>query len=241
MAIKVILFDLDGTLLPIDTDQFIHTYIKKLSSYIVDYVNPEVFVKQLWASTEKMVRSTEEHLTNQQVFDNDFFPKIGNGEVIIPLVERFYEEEFPKLEEFVSSHGFIPELLQTAKNKGYRLVLATNPLFPRTAILDRIRWTGALPEDFEWITSYEVSHFTKPNPKYFQEIIDHIGVTAKECLMVGNDAQEDLVAQQIGMKTFLVTDQIIDRGTPPFTPDGKGTMRDFYEELLEGKGIFANE
>lgn len=239
MTIKAILFDLDGTLLPIDTDQFIHSYVKKLSAFMAKHVDPELFVKQLWASTEKMIRSTEAHLTNQQVFDQDFFPKIGNEEVILPLVERFYDEEFPKLEEFVSSHGFIPELIQAAKNKGYRVIVATNPLFPRTAILQRIHWTGAKPEDFEWITSYEISHFTKPNPQYFQEIVAQLGLKAEECLMVGNDVQEDLVAQTMGLKTYLVTDKIIDRGNPPFTPDGKGTMRDFYEELLEDRGIFS--
>lgn len=240
MAIKAILFDLDGTLLPIDTDEFIRTYVKKISTYMSEYVEPEVFVKQLWASTEKMIRSQEAHLTNQQVFDQDFFPVIGNEAELLPLLEQFYEEEFPKLAEFVSSHGFIPEMIQSAKDQGFRLVVATNPLFPRSAILQRIHWSGANPEDFEWITSYEISHFTKPNPGYFQEIVEQLGLRADECLMVGNDAQEDLVAQKVGLKTYLVTDHLIDRGTPPFTPDGKGSMRDFYNELLEGKGVFSN-
>ncbi len=241
MGIKAILFDLDGTLLPIDTDQFISTYVKRIAAYMAHHVDPEQFVRQLWKSTEKMIRSNDGNRTNQEEFESDFFGVVGNKEVLTPLLERFYEEEFPKLAEFVSSHGFIPEMIQEAKNKGYRLIVATNPLFPKMAILERIHWTGARPEDFEWITSYETSHFTKPNPGYFQEIVERIGLSADECLMVGNDAQEDLVAQKVGLKTYLVTDHLIDRGTPPFIPDGKGSMRDFYEALIEGTGVFSGK
>lgn len=241
MAIQAILFDLDGTLLPIDTDRFIRTYVQKLSAYMAEHVEPEKLVKQLWASTEKMIRSNDGTLTNQEKFDSDFYAAVGSKEVLTPLLDRFYEEEFPKLEELVQSYGFIPELIQVAKDKGYRLIVATNPLFPKTAILQRIHWTGARPEDFEWITSYETSHYAKPHPGYFQEIVERIGLPAEACLMVGNDAQEDLVAQKVGLKTYLVTDHLIDRGTPPFTPDGKGTMREFYEALLAGSGVFAEK
>lgn len=239
MTIKALLFDLDGTLLPIDTERFIRTYMYEISTYIAPYADPEQFIKQIWASTDVMMRNLDANLTNQQVFEADFYDKVGKKEELIPLLDRFYEEEFPKLADIVSSHGFIGEMVQTAKEQGYRLILATNPLFPRSAILQRLRWAGANPDDFEWITSYENAHYTKPNPLYFQEIIERIGLPADECLMVGNDAQEDLVAQQVGLRTYLVTDHLIDRGEPPFTPDGRGTMREFYEELRDKKGIFA--
>lgn len=239
MSIRAILFDLDGTLLPIDTDQFIHSYMKILSSYVSHLVDPQVFIKELWASTMKMIQSEEDHLTNREVFDSDFFPKMERAKEMIPLVDRFYEEEFPKLGELVNSHAFIPQLIEAAKNKGYRLVVATNPLFPKSAIYQRILWAGARPEDFEHITTYENCHYTKPNPKYYQEIVQVLGLDPRECLMVGNDVQEDMIAQSIGMKTYLVTDKVIDRGEPRFIPDGRGTMEEFFQELLEEKGIFS--
>jgi HAD superfamily hydrolase (TIGR01549 family) len=239
MGLRALLFDLDGTLLPIDTDQFIASYVKKLAGYVAHLVDPEVFVKQLMASTYAMINNDEDHKTNREVFEHDFFVKIGRQEEITPLIDRFYEKEFPKLSEFVSSHGFIPELIQAGKEKGYRMVIATNPLFPRAAILERIRWAGANPDDFDWITTYEVSHYCKPNPKYYLEISERIGVKPEECLMVGNDVQEDLVAQTVGFKTFLVTDKKIDRGEPVFVPHGEGTMRQFYEDLIHNRGIFG--
>lgn len=240
MAIKAILFDLDGTLLPIDTDGFIGAYLQDISNYIAEYYDPKLFVKEILDSIGKVIHSTDATTTNQQVFEQDFFGKIGNEEVLRPVIQRYYDEEFQKLEKYVASHGFIPELIQAAKEKGYRLTVATNPLFPKSAIIQRVKWAGANPEDFEIITSYENSHFAKPKPEFYQEILGWLDLNPSECLMVGNDAQEDLMAQKLGMKTYLVTDFLIDRGEPLFTPDGKGTLREFYHELLEGKGVFAN-
>lgn len=240
MSIKAILFDLDGTLLPIDTDGFIRAYLQDLSNYVAEYYDPKLFTREIMDSIGKVISSTDATTTNQQLFEHDFFGKFENADVLRPIIQRYYDEEFQKLERYVASHGFIPELIQAAKEKGFRLTVATNPLFPRSAIVQRVKWAGANPEDFEIITSYEISHFAKPQPGYYKEILEWLGLEPNECLMVGNDAQEDLMAQKLGMKTYLVTDFLIDRGEPLFTPDGKGTLREFYHELLEGTGIFAN-
>lgn len=237
--IKAILFDLDGTLLPIDTDQFVAGYIRQLSAYVSHLIDPRTFVKELFASTAAMIGNKDPQRTNKEVFDADFYPKVGRKEELIPLIDRFYEEEFPKLFSHVTPHPFTAHMMTAVKEKGYRTAVATNPLFPESAILERIRWSGATPAHFEWITTYENSHFTKPNLEYYVELVDQLGIDPAEILMVGNDVQEDLVAQQLGMKTYLVTDKQIDRGAPQFLPDRKGSMQSFYRELIEGEGFFA--
>ncbi|CCQ94900.1 Haloacid dehalogenase-like hydrolase family protein [[Clostridium] ultunense Esp] len=239
MPIKAILFDLDGTLLPIDTDQFVAGYIRTLSEYVSHLVDPALFVKQLFASTAAMIWNRDPGKTNKDVFDEDFYPKVGNGEALIPLVDLFYAEEFPKLSAIVHPHPFTSDLIRTVKERGYRTAVATNPLFPKSAIEQRILWTGARPEQFEWITTYENSHFTKPNVEYYEELIERLKLPPEETLMVGNDVQEDMVAKEIGLKTYLVTDKKIDRGEPSYLPDGEGRLWDFYQDLLWGRGIFA--
>jgi FMN phosphatase YigB (HAD superfamily) len=97
------------------------------------------------------------------------------------------------------------------KEKGKRLVLATNPIFPALATECRMGWAGLSPEDFEMYTTYENSSFCKPNTEYYRAILYSIGLSAEECLMVGNDVGEDMVASTLGMKVFLLTDCLINK------------------------------
>ena len=101
------------------------------------------------------------------------------------------------------------QMVDLLKAKGYPLVLATNPLFPAIATKSRVRWAGLMPEDFIHITTYENASYAKPNPAYYQEILDKLDLRAEECLMVGNDAKEDMVAEQVGMRVFLLTNLLI--------------------------------
>ena len=101
------------------------------------------------------------------------------------------------------------ETVHKLKECGYRVALATNPIFPHMATQNRIRWAGLVPEDFEIYTTYEASTFCKPNPAYYLEVARTLGVKPEECLMVGNDATEDMAAREVGMDVFLLTDCLI--------------------------------
>ena len=129
----------------------------------------------------------------------------------VPLYDEFYETEF---QECRRSCGFQPAAAETIRAlhvMGYRTVLATNPLFPPMATQSRVRWAGLTPEDFEFITTYDNSSFCKPNPDYYREILGKLGLNAGECLMVGNDVNEDMIAQTLGMQVFLLTDCLINK------------------------------
>jgi len=150
-----------------------------------------------------------------------------------PLFEKFYIEEFPKLKGQLQKTSLASRIVATAVEKGYKIVLATNPLFPQLAIQHRMEWAGVKNYPWELVTSYESFYSAKPNSAYFQEIADKIEVEPRECLMIGNDVQEDMVALEIGMGTFLVTDHLIDRQAPKYQIQNKGT-------LLELKDYIAN-
>ena len=89
------------------------------------------------------------------------------------------------------------------KQKGYRLVLATNPLFPPVATNQRVAWAGLSPHDFEYISYYDNSSYCKPSPKYYHEILDALQLRADECYIVGNDTKEDMSAMALGFERIF--------------------------------------
>ena len=212
MRIKTVMFDLDGTLLPMDQDQFTKYYFGLLAKKLAPYgYNAEQLVSGIWAGTAAMVKNNGS-CTNEEAFWKKFCALMG--EKVLedkPLFEEFYRVEFQGAR---ASCGFAPQaagLVKKLKAAGYRVLLATNPIFPAIATENRIRWAGLEPEDFELYTTYENACHCKPNPDYYRDILDSMALASSECLMVGNDATEDTAAEQTGMQVFLLTDCLINK------------------------------
>ena len=223
---KTVLFDLDGTLLHVNIDDFLKEYLLSISNYCSELAQPEVFVKKLLKATELMIKNGGK-LTNEEVFMQNFLPALGKErEQVVPLIESFYEKEFPLLERYVKRSENAPLVVEGVLKKGWQIILATNPLFPRQAIEERMRWAGI--DGFPWlhITTYENSRSCKPNTSYYQEIVTKYGLEPENCWMIGNDVSEDLVASELGMKTYLVTDYLIERQNASYLPQGRGTLAD---------------
>ena len=110
------------------------------------------------------------------------------------------------------------------KEKGYTLALASNPVFPLTAQKKRMLWAGVNPDDFALITSYENSHYCKPNPLYFKEIAERLGVKPSDCLMVGNDTTEDAAALSVGVDFFLLTDCLLNKESKDISKFTRGSF-----------------
>ncbi len=234
------LFDLDGTLLAIDTEAFIRRYMKRLGEYTAAIIDPDVLVTSLWTATKHVIADEDAATTNAQVFE-EVFLKLCNlsRDEIWPSIDRFYEEEFPLLREDIQPHPATAKVVEEAKRQGYKLVIATNAVFPEAAIMERMKWAGIDASSFDWVTVFENSHFCKPNPKYYEEICEQIGMKPEQCIMIGNDMQQDMVASEIGMRTFFVTDYKIDRGAPQYRVDASGTLDQFGEQLTSRSGIFS--
>ncbi|WZL74660.1 HAD family hydrolase [Clostridiaceae bacterium 35-E11] len=225
--INTILFDLDGTLLPMELHEFTKHYFDALSSKCAHMIEPKLLQKAIWASTEMMVKNLDENKTNMEVFMEDFCGRIDvNIEALMTSIDEFYRNDFKHLKFATKPIKIAEDIVKILKDKGYTLVIATNPLFPREAILHRIQWSGLNIEDFTFITDYESSHFCKPNLEFFKEVLFRVGKSPQECLMVGNDVQEDLVAAQLGIKTFLIEDYMINRENKEVNPDFKGSYND---------------
>lgn len=220
---KTVLFDLDGTLLPMDQELFVKTYMKELAlkGAAVGY-DPQELVQIVLAGVEVMVKN-DGTMTNEERFWELFMARFGGEmEKHIEVFEKFYQNEFARVANVVNPTRLANQTVQVLRDKGYELVLATNPVFPKVATLERMRWAGLNPKDFSLITTYENCHYTKPNVDYYREILAKIGAKPQECLMVGNDVQEDFSVAKLGVQVFLVTDDLIN------------TAGDDYSQLPQG-------
>ena len=203
-----LLLDLDDTLLETNTATFIPAYFQALSKYLNEYLQPEIMLSALMAGTKSMLASEDPAHTLQEVFEAEFYPKLGIPKVQLnEKIEYFYDHMFPELESITKRREGARELVDAAFAKGYRVVIATDPLFPRKATYHRVRWAGFDPERFELISSFETFHFTKTHPAYYAEVLGRLGWPDGPVLMVGNDVERDLApAVKLGIKAYHVDD-----------------------------------
>ncbi len=233
--IKTVLFDLDRTLLPMDQMEFTMRYFKALLRKMTPLgYDPEKLKSAVWQGTGDMIRNIGSEF-NETVYWRRFFSLMGEDKRDAKkLFEDFYINDFNSVQEIC---GFEPRaggFIKSLKERGYNLILASNPIFPETAQIIRLRWAGVDPDDFTYITSYENSSWSKPNPAYYTEIVEKLGIRADECLMVGNDATEDMIAATIGMHVFLMTDWLLNRKGLDISVYRQGSFEElsgFLEEL----------
>ena len=210
MKLKAVLFDLDGTLLPMDQDLFMKYYFGELAKKLVPLgYNKDTLVADVWTGTKAMVMN-DGSKTNEEAFWDKFATLVGEDcRKDLPVFDDFYKNEFCKAINACQPTAAAKEVIDLLKASGKRIILATNPLFPAVATENRIGWAGLSTDDFELITTYENSCYCKPNPKYYMEILEKTRLKPEECLMVGNNAEEDMIAEMLGMKVFLLTDGLI--------------------------------
>jgi HAD superfamily hydrolase (TIGR01662 family) len=206
--IQSVLLDLDDTLLDNDMERFLPPYFAALGRRMVRFASPDKLTTMVLAATRAMLRNQDPTVTNQQAFEADFFPCLGHPESeVTPVIRTFYEDDFPALKRYTKRIPEARSLVQTLVDHGYDLVIATNPMFPRRAIEHRLSWAGVLDFPFKLITTYENSHFCKPNPRYYQEILDKLDCPPAQAIMVGDDFGNDIdPAAQVGLHTYWITD-----------------------------------
>lgn len=210
--ITTVLFDLDGTLLPMDQDIFVKEYLGRMAKKLAPFgYDADTLVKAVWKGTGAMVKN-DGTATNETLFWQVFNAVMDRDcRQDEELFLEYYRNEFQQVRH---SCGFDPRAAQAItaiRAMGYDVALATNPLFPSIATQSRAKWAGLDPNAFRLITTYENSRHCKPNPDYYRDILEILNCKPENCVMVGNDVQEDMVARELGLQVFLMTDCLINR------------------------------
>lgn len=231
--LKAILFDLDDTLLHNDMDVFLPRYFRLLTRKMAPIIPPQELIESVMASTQAILAPNHPHKTNEEVFWEDFEQRVRRSRAELkPLFEDFYANEYRQLREIVRPKPEAREIVSLALDLGFQVVIATNPLFPRVAVEERMRWAGVADLPFTLVTTLENMHYCKPHPEYYHEILQKLNLQPQECLMVGNSLEEDIVpAKGVGLWTYYVTE---DGLVTPFPPEADhcGPLKG-VKELLE--------
>lgn len=206
----LLLFDLDNTLLGNEMNDFIPAYLQALARRMSGVAEPDYLIKTLLAATRQMIENQSPDTTLEERFDSAFYPALGiTRQQVQGIIDDFYSEDFPKLRGLTQFRPEAVDVIEQLYKRGDRAAVATNPLFPLTAILQRLSWAGfpAATVSFSLIPSYDSFHFAKPNPAYFTEFLAQLGWPKIPVVMVGNDLEADIgAASQIGLPVFWMTD-----------------------------------
>jgi FMN phosphatase YigB (HAD superfamily) len=195
-----------------DLDRFTKTYLGALTQYLAaNGYDAECAVKGVWTGILAMFQNDGSR-TNEDAFWDAFSAYFGEDlRRDIPIFERFYQERFDDISAVCGYEPRAKAAVAYPRSRGLRVVLATNPAFPAIATEKRMRWAGVEPDDFDLYTAYEDWHSCKPHLSYYKEVLERLGVAPEECLMVGNDVGDDMVAERLGMRVFLLTDCLINK------------------------------
>ena len=213
--LKAVLFDLDSSLLPMNEDEFTKGYFKLLCKKLMPLgYDSEKLVGAIWDGTKCMVKN-DGSKTNEEVFWNRFQQIYGSEKIKDKqVVDSFYTEEFNKTKAFCEPNPYAKQIVDFVRSLGLKVILATNPIFPLSGINTRLGFIGLDKDDFDYVSSYEVSHYSKPNPKYYIEILEKNGLKPEEVIMFGNNEVEDCEASELArIKSYLVGEHLILKGT----------------------------
>ncbi len=193
-------------------ESFLPAYLHRLGQYLSSYFPPEELPTAVLTGTEHMVNNINPSKTLEECFDEYFYPLIKiDRQTLDQKINEFYQKEYPKLAPITTEVLHAATTIKNLTNKNYKIVIATNPLFPKIAIDHRVNWAnlGVDLNRFAYITNYEEFHFTKPRPEFIAEILGKLGWQDEPVVMVGNDWEMDIVpAEILGIPTYFI-------GQPP--------------------------
>ncbi len=234
------LLDLDDTLLGNDMNRFLPPYFAALHKRLRQFIGGQDLQQMTVASIQVMRANQDPTVTNMVAFLTDFTRRIGQPiEVIQPALDALYREDYPRLQQYTT---FWPEARVVVRRllaSGCQVVIATNPLFPATAIEQRLAWAGVSDFPYALVTTMENSHFTKPDPRYYQEILTKVNSSPETTWMVGDNPENDIApARALGLKTWWITNNTHSlKAQPGPACDRQGSLSNFLA-WVEAEKLF---
>ena len=183
---KVVVFDLDGTLL--DTLKDLATAVNYALNHF-SYPNRtlEQVRKDIGNGVNKLIeRSIPNGLANKDY------------EECLSIFKDYYRNNY---DVYTDSYKSIPTLVKEIKDKGYVVTVATNKIIDVAKILLDHHYPGL----FDFIQGDDVGIKKKPDSNMIDNIVKHYGVSKKEVLYIGDTNVDEETALNSGVDYILVT------------------------------------
>jgi len=230
--IKGVLFDLDGTLLQVEMKDFIPAYIDGLAQHFTDVAHRYTFASTVRDAITVLLMNEDPSVTNEEQFAAVLHYRFGiDAETVSDRLADFYEDGLADLAPLVHPLPLARQILERCFERGFKVAIATNPVFPRKMVEARLAWGGIGDFPFDHITSFENSRYCKPHTGYFRDVLSELGLAPAQCLMVGNDTGHDLAARAAGIPTYLVDTWLVDRTGGDFVADFRGGLPELFQLL----------
>ncbi len=237
-----LLLDLDDTLLENPVSSFLSAYLTALSDQLSSYADPQQVISSLLAGTRQMIDNQRPDYTLKDVFDTTFYPSLGLVENdLLDALDHFYKQVYPGLKKYTNKKPDAIHFVEESIKHGHQVAIATNPLFPYTAIIQRLEWAGLSPENYPFaiIPSYETFHFTKPNPAYLAEVLALLGWPENAAVMIGDSYENDVAcANSLGIPSYLISDNHHPINNETSNQAESGDFSRLQEWLLQNDGHF---
>jgi putative hydrolase of the HAD superfamily len=190
VAIDAVIFDWGGTLTPWHT-------VAPLEAWTTCVGDPELAARLLAAEELLWTRSRDEH---RSATLDEVFACVGIDATpeMLAAFHRWWEPH-------TYLDGDVPGLFAGLKQRGLRIGVLSNTIWPRAVHEEIFRRDGILDEldgavytsDIEW---------TKPHPEAFRAALDAVGIGDPErAVFVGDRLFDDIHgAKSVGMRAVLV-------------------------------------
>jgi FMN phosphatase YigB (HAD superfamily) len=208
---KTFLFDLDGTLLAMDSQDFMHVYFGELTRALHGLLPAEGLARNILTATARMQADTSPGSSNLVKFRREF-ESLYQGvdeQAVWDRIMEFYATTFDNVHDVVGRNEPLYRSVVYLRGRGHRVLLTTNPIFPQLATYKRLAWAGFSPDAFEYVSTMENCGYSKPNAVYWRHVATIMNVDPAQAVAVGNDCTEDMSARLVGIETYLVTDYVI--------------------------------
>lgn len=190
---KVILFDLDGTLINSAPD------LSLAVNHMLQALNRDTFSDEIihgWVGNGAQIL-VQRALSGQSVIDENLDAALSAEALDIFLT--FYAEN---LCISTVAYPHVSVTLKILKGMGYHLAIVTNKPFAFVApILEALE----LDSLFELILGGDSLPQKKPDPAPLLHVCDKLSVSVDECVMVGDSKNDILAANACGMQSVGVT------------------------------------
>lgn len=234
--IKNIFFDMDGTLINMDEDEFIKIHYNLVNRKFEEkgYENASEIAKVIMKGAYIMPQNDGSKLNSELFYEYCKDELNLNRQDIEEPMDELYRTTYQEAKVTASKIDGMDDVLKTLKAKGKRLFLTTNPIFPLIAILGRLHWGELDENNFVYISNYDICHYAKPNSNFYKEIMENYNLKPEETMLIGNSYEDDILpAFDLKLRSYYLTSNKGDKKV-----DMAGTHEDFRRFANEIKWIY---